>query len=187
MTVKVLILPGLNNSGEDHWQTRWEKNYSGLKRVKQDDWNTPVCADWVQRLHDKVTSSQRPVVLVGHSLACNLIAAWSQQYPTDAKNRVRGALLVAPSDTEAPSYPQGTSGFAPMHLGQLPFDSITVASTDDPYVSVERATAFSEAWGSELVWLQQAKHINHESGLGDWPEGIKLLFELTGDPQFKHS
>jgi len=62
-----------------------------------------------------------------------------------------------------------------------------VASTDDPYVSVERATAFSQAWGSELVWLQQARHINHESGLGDWPEGIKLLFQLTGDPQFKHT
>ncbi|MFJ7883267.1 RBBP9/YdeN family alpha/beta hydrolase [Pseudomonas sp. NPDC096917] len=186
MTVKVLILPGLSNSGEDHWQTLWEKNYSGLKRVKQHDWETPVCADWVQRLHEKVISSERPVVLVGHSLACNLIATWSQQYPEAAK-RVRGALLVAPSDTEAPSYPSGTSGFTPMCLSPLPFDSITVASTDDPYVSAQRAAAFSEAWGSELVWLQAAKHINGQSGLGAWPEGIELLHKLTGDPQFKLS
>lgn len=187
MTVKVLILPGLNNSGEDHWQTRWEKNYSGLKRVRQEDWKTPECADWVQELHKKVTSSQRPVVLVGHSLACNLIAAWSQQYPEQAERQIRGALLVAPSDTEAPSYPAGTSGFTPMRLSKLPFNSITVASTDDPYVSVERAAAFSQAWGSELVWLQQAKHINDQSGLGAWPEGIELLFKLTGDPQFKQT
>lgn len=186
MTVRVLILPGLFNSGTEHWQSQWEQRYSGLHRVKQQDWETPARTDWVQRLHKKVMDSQRPVVLVGHSLACNLIAGWAEQYP-EAAERVRGALLVAPSDTEADSYPSGTSGFTPMPLSRLPFDSITVASTDDPYVSAPRATAFSEAWGSELVWLQKAGHINGQSGYGNWPEGIELLFKLTGDPQFKLS
>lgn len=184
MTVKVLILPGLLNSGPEHWQSQWEQRYSGLHRVKQQDWEAPVCEDWVQRLHKKVTDSQRPVVLVGHSLACTLIARWAQQYPEVAK-RVRGALLVAPSDTEADSYPPGTTGFTPMPLGQLPFEAITVASTNDPFVSVERAQAFSDAWGSELVWLQNAGHINDESALGLWPQGVDLLFKLTGDTQFK--
>ena len=184
MTVRVLILPGLFNSGAEHWQSQWEQRYSGLHRVKQQDWQTPACTDWVQRLQEKVAGSQRPVVLVGHSLACTLIARWAQQHP-QAAERVRGALLVAPSDTEADSYPSGTSGFTPMPLNRLPFDSITVASTDDPYVSVERATAFSDAWGSELVMLQKAGHINGDTGYGIWPQGIVLLFKLTGDPKFK--
>ena len=184
MTVRVLILPGLSDSGTEHWQSHWEQRYSGLKRVKQDDWVTPVCADWVQNLQKAFSKSNRPTVLVGHSLACTLIARWAQQYPQEAR-QVRGALLVAPSDTEADSYPTGTSGFTPMPLEPLPFDSITVASTNDPYVSVERATQFSQAWGSELVWLDNAGHINGSSGMAAWPKGIELLFELTGDPQFK--
>lgn len=186
MTVRVLILPGLFDSGPQHWQTQWEHRFSGLRRVEQSDWQTPTCSDWVQRLHEKVLASPRPVVLVGHSLACTLIAQWAQQHPEVAQ-RVRGALLVAPSDTEADSYPVGTSGFAPMLMNQLPFASITVASTDDPYVSVKRASAFSDAWGSELVWLHNAGHINGDSGYGAWPEGVDLLFKLTGDPQFQNS
>lgn len=185
MTVRVLILPGLFDSGPQHWQTQWEQRFSGLHRVEQSDWQTPTCADWVLRLHDKVMASQRPVVLVGHSLACSLIAQWAQQHP-EAAQRVRGALLVAPSDTEADSYPQGTTGFTPMLMNSLPFNAITVASTDDPYVSVTRASAFSEAWGSELVWLHKAGHINDQSGYGAWSEGVDLLFKLTGDPQFQH-
>ena len=183
MTVRVLILPGLFNSGTEHWQSHWEKRYSGLHRVKQENWETPVCTDWVNNLQKKISKSERPVVLVGHSLACALIARWAQEYPGQTKH-VRGALLVAPSDTEAQSYPAGTTGFTPMPLNTLPFDAITVAGTNDPYVSRERATAFSDAWGSELVWLENAGHINAEGGVGAWPEGIELLFKLTGDPQF---
>ena len=187
MTVRVLILPGLFNSGAEHWQSQWEQRFSGLKRVKQTDWQTPTCADWVQRLHEKVTASERPVALVAHSLACTLIARWAHEYPDIAQKMVRGALLVAPSDTEADSYPGGTHGFTPMPLNLLPFESITVASTDDPYVSVERAKMFSDAWGSTLVHLPNAGHINGERGYGKWPQGIDLLFKLTGDQQFKQA
>jgi len=88
-------------------------------------------------------------------------------------------LLVAPSDTEAPSYPPGTSGFTPMSTQRLPFPSIMVASTDDPYVTPERAEIFSQAWGSELVWLENAGHINGQTGFGPWPEGLRLLSSLT--------
>ena len=50
-----------------------------------------------------------------------------------------------------------------------------------------KSHAFSQAWGSELVWLENAGHINGEGGFGTWPQGIELLFKLTGDPQFKHA
>lgn len=53
MTVRVLILPGLFNSGAEHWQSHWEQRYSGLHRVKQEDWQNPVCTDWVQNLQKK--------------------------------------------------------------------------------------------------------------------------------------
>ncbi|MFC6300207.1 alpha/beta fold hydrolase [Pseudomonas sp. CCM 7893] len=185
MTVGVLILPGLFNSGEAHWQSQWERQFSGLHRVEQQDWETPVAADWVERLNQAIVAAEGEVVLVGHSLACTLITLWAQQYPEARK--VRGALLVAPSDTEADSYPPGTTGFVPMSTQRLPFPTIVVASTDDPYVTQERAKIFAHAWGSELVWLDDAGHINGQSGYGAWPEGAQWLFKLTGDPQFQLS
>lgn len=84
------------------------------------------------------------VVLVAHSLACTLVAMWAERYPRP----IRGAFLVAPSDTEADSYPSGTEGFSPVPLRRLPFPSQVIVSRGDPYVSIERATAFAHAWGS---------------------------------------
>ncbi|WXL24772.1 alpha/beta hydrolase [Ectopseudomonas mendocina] len=183
MTVRTLILPGLFNSGEAHWQSHWERQFPSLKRVEQQDWETPTTTDWVARLNQAINACEGQVVLVAHSLACTLITLWAQQYPDN--NKVRGALLVAPSDTEADSYPSGTKGFTPMHTQRLPFPTIVVASTNDPYVSLARATTFANAWGSELHVLENAGHINSETGYGLWPEGIALLYKLTGDLQFK--
>jgi uncharacterized protein len=174
MPTPVLILPGLYNSGPDHWQSRWEAAHTEFRRVMQDDWERPRCADWVARL-DAAVLAAPDVVLVAHSSSCALVAHWAG---TGGAGRVRGALLVAPSDTEAASYPVGPTGFAPMPLGRLPFPSVVVASTDDPYVTLERARMFAERCGSRLVTVGAAGHINSQSGLGGWPAGFALLQEL---------
>ncbi|MHB8571229.1 MAG: alpha/beta hydrolase, partial [Metallibacterium sp.] len=41
----VLILPGLWNSGPQHWQTQWEARHAEWKRVLQRDWATPDRAE----------------------------------------------------------------------------------------------------------------------------------------------
>ena len=170
----VLILPGLYDSGPHHWQTRWEVAHPDLRRVIQDDWQQPRCADWIARLEDAVLGTP-DAVLVAHSSACALVAHW---IAAGAKGRARAALLVGPSDPEAASYPRGPVGFAPMPLIRLPFPSIVVASTDDPFVTVDRARAFATAWGSRLILVEHAGHLNSESGLGEWPFGFALLEEL---------
>jgi len=170
----ILILPGLNGSGETHWQTLWEKQFNFI-RVEQRDWDTPVCDEWVTTL-DKAVMSYEPqqVVLVGHSTACILVAFWAARF----NRRIKGALLVAPSDTEAPSYPEGPVGFTPMPLSPLPFPSITVTSIDDHYVTLDRAERFAAAWGSELVNVGKKGHINVAAGYGTWPEGLEYLKKL---------
>src|SRR6185312_5113802 len=167
-------LPGLNNSGPDHWQTRWEERF-GYTRIHQHDWDTPDAADWLQTI-DAVLAPFPPehIILIGHSLACCTIVRWTEYY----RRTIKGAFLVAPSDTEAPSYPPGTTGFTPMPGYTLPFPSIVVTSNDDYYVSPERAACFAENWGSRLVDIGAAGHINSNSGLGDWPQGHQLLQSL---------
>ena len=93
---------------------------------------------------------------------------------------MRGALVVAPSDTEAPSYPKGPTGWTPMPTNRLSFPSTVVASTNDEYVTIERARVFAKAWGSTFVNIGEAGHINSASALGDWPRGRELLAELVG-------
>jgi hypothetical protein len=58
---------------------------------------------------------------------------------------------------------------------RLPFPSIVVASSNDPYVTLSRAKTFATAWGSEFVMIGEAGHINSASGLGNWEKGLILL------------
>lgn len=177
---RVLILPGLYDSGPQHWQSRWLNTFPGLARVEQDDWNTPDCREWIERLEQVVSLGGDEVVLVAHSLACVLVGKWAERHP----RKIRGALLVAPSDTEAPRFPEGPNGFRPMPTGRLPFPAIVVASTDDPYAAFDRSRRFAADWGAELVSIGPAGHINGDSGLELWPEGLALLARLSGEPRF---
>jgi predicted alpha/beta hydrolase family esterase len=179
---RTLVLPGLHNSEPGHWQSRWEARDETMLRVIQDDWETPHCADWVANLDRALWHTGPNALLVAHSAACALIAHWAVGCQRD---QVLGALLVAPSDPEATSFPASATGFAPVPLLRLPFPSTLVASSNDPFVTVARAKAFASAWGSEFVMIGEAGHINTASALGDWPDGYALLRNLREPNQFK--
>lgn len=170
----VFILPGLYNSGPDHWQTHWETTY-GFTRIQQSDWDTPNCNDWIATVDKTVKDLPLDqVILIGHSSSCCAIVKWAEKY----KRTIKGALLVAPSDSEAGSYPAGTTGFSPMPQYHLPFPSIAIASSNDEYVTLDRATQFAEWWGSELINIGDYGHINSACKLGLWPEGFEQLKKL---------
>ncbi len=173
----VLLVPGLSNSGPEHWQSLWQARHPEYHRAQQADWETPRCQDWVRTLHAYILQIESPVVLAGHSLACATIAHYAAKH-ADAEGRVAAAFLVAPSDVEAPTYPPGSTGFDPMPLRKLPFRSVVVASTDDPYVMLERAELFASSWGSRVIKIANAGHINTASGHGLWPEGEQWLEQL---------
>lgn len=183
-TPRVLILPGLYNSGPQHWQSHWEAGHPSFVRVQQRDWEIPDRQEWVETLHQAIVADPGPVVLAAHSLGCCLVAHWAAAVHPHDGGSVQGALLVAPSDVEAPSYPPGTTGFTPMPLARLPFPSIVVASTDDEYVGLARAERFAAAWGSRLEVVGPLGHINSASRLGSWPQGFALLRDLLASGSF---
>ena len=175
MDCDVLILSGLWNSGPTHWQTHMEQKHPAFVRVPHRDYNNPLREEWVNELDAAIAAAEGPPILVAHSLACMLVAHWAQ---SGSKLKVAAAMLVAPSDVEAPSYPVDVNGFAPIPLAPLGFPSVVVASTSDEYVSVERARQFADAWGSEFKLIRNAGHINGASGYGEWPEGEQILAGL---------
>ena len=168
---RIIIVPGWRNSGPDHWQSLWAQQLPHAERVEQDDWLVPHRDPWVAALEQLVLSRPEPVVLAAHSLGCITAAHMGPE----ASARVQGALLVAPADPERRAQ---LADFAPVPYAPLPYRSVLVASSNDPYCPIRRAGAYARAWGSEFVRLQNAGHINVESGFGDWPLGLPLLQSL---------
>lgn len=178
MNCDVLILPGLWNSGPRHWQSLWHERNPHWRRAEHRDWTNPHCDEWVAELNAAIADCQGAPILVAHSLGCMLVAHWAR---SGSPLKVAGAFLVAPSDVEAPSYPVEQNCWAPIPLQPLPFPSIVVGSANDPFASRDRTGAFAGAWGSRLVEIGDAGHLNTESGHGDWPEGLALLEQFCDE------
>lgn len=173
--LEVLILPGLGGSGPAHWQSRWQAVY-GYERLEQGSWDAPSCDAWMAALDERVKKASGPVVLVAHSLACVLVARWAH---LTGGQGCAAAFLVAPADVEDPAHtPPETHDFAPIPRTPLPFPSVVIASTNDPFMTLERARNLAEGWRAGLVDLGPCGHINAESGLGDWPLGHVWLETL---------
>lgn len=166
------LIPGLGNSGPEHWQTFFEKSGDNFIRINQQQWDNPECEDWISTIEKILISYDlSTVVLIGHSLGCLAIVNWAHKY----NKTVKGALLVAPSDSEADVYTFPAKDFSPIILNKLSFKTIVVTSANDVWVSAERAEHFAEHWGSEFINIGNAGHINAASGHGEWIEGLKLL------------
>jgi len=172
----VLLLPGWLNSDDAHWQSRWEALH-GHRRVEQDDWLWPRRGDWMARLDEVLLDSEPGVLLVGHSLGCHLVAAWAAH--SQHRSHVQGALLVAPPDLEREDMPPNVATWRPVVRVTLPFAATLVHSIDDPFCAADRGRALAADWGAEVVDIGPRGHINADSRLGDWPEGLALLRALA--------
>ncbi|EHS52635.1 protein of unknown function DUF1234 [Rhizobium sp. PDO1-076] len=170
--VDTFILPGLNGSGDGHWQSHWTRDNPSAHAIEQDDWTCPRLTVWQDRLDQALTSSDG-VWIVAHSLGC-ILAANLADRPSASK--VRGALLVAPCDLDrVEELHPCIVNFGDMPTRHLPFPSMVVASRNDPYMSFETARRYANLWGSELADMGNAGHINILSGHGRWPLGYQLL------------
>ena len=175
MKTSALILPGFGNSGPSHWQSLWEAANREFVRVPQRDWDRPVCEEWFGVLETSVARVGAGAVLVAHSLACLLVAHWAAR----TQLVVKGALLVAPPNPDNANFPKAAIGFSPLPANPFTFPGIVVASSDDPYGSLEYARGCALAWGCRFVDAGAVGHINADSGLGDWRAGFALYRELA--------
>lgn len=180
MEIPVLVLPGFGNSGPGHWQTLWEERHPAWRRVDLGQWDAPRCEDWVRKLEAAVQRCVAPPVLVAHSLACLLVAHWAGQ----SSVLIKGAFLVAVPEPASPSFPATAQGFSPVPMRRLSFPGMVIASRNDSFGSFEHAQRCATAWGSRIVDVGEAGHINADSGIGDWPAGhalyLKFAQELAG-------
>lgn len=174
----VLTVPGIDNSGPDHWQTLWEQQRSDCQRVELGMWDRPHRNTWVNQLNLAIRQADRPVVLAAHSLGCLAVAWWAQLERPGAGHNVLGALLVAPPEVDFFPRDDRLAAFAPTPAETLPFPSILVASQNDPVMGYRTARRLAKTWGSNFADAGRVGHINAKSGLGEWPFGQFLLQQL---------
>lgn len=176
----ILTLPGLDGSGPDHWQSQWEILLPDCRRIEMDDWSRPSRVRWVDRIERTFESVSGPVIFAAHSLGCLALAWWAKlHWNAGHRHKLYGAMLVAPPCVGAECATDRIIDFRPAPLQTLPFPSILVASRNDTYASFETSRALAECWGSQLVDAGPAGHLNSESGLGVWEQGIALLETLV--------
>ncbi|MBB5510409.1 RBBP9/YdeN family alpha/beta hydrolase [Paraburkholderia atlantica] len=175
----VFVVPGIGNSGPLHWQSLWETVHPEWRRLAVEDWDQVACNDWVSAIERQVAQSAHiNTVIVAHSLGCLAVVHWAARH----SRRIRGALLVAVPDPATPAFPAAAAtGFAPLPSERLSFPTIVVSSSNDPYGSSDHARCCANAWGSTLIEVGEKGHLNADSGLGDWPDGLELLQSLAQD------
>jgi len=182
----VLVVPGLRDHVDAHWQTLLARELEAQGRPVR---TVPPMGREDLGLESKVEAIEKaaqaiegPIVVVAHSGGCVMLAHWARR----TTRPVRGALLAAPPDFDTPM-PEGyptlaaldAAGWLPVPRSPLPFTSIVAASENDPLASFERVAELAQGWGSALVNLGEVGHLNPASGFGPWPRAHEFIDTLA--------
>ena len=161
----VLIVPGLRNSDEQHWQSQWQAQLPTSKRIAVDDWNTADLDKWKAGIRAELQRQEQPVVIIAHSFGTLASASIAAETP----EKIAALFLVAPADPDkfqiAPRLPQSL----------LKVPTKIIASSNDPWLSAGKAAFWALQWGADFLRLDNVGHINNDSRLGSWPQGIQLF------------
>ena len=181
--VRVLVIPGLHDSGPGHWQTWLQRQYAGAIRVIQRDWTAPQLDAWADRI-DRTLARHAPQtewIAVAHSFGCLALAHHlARRAQADAEGHeggIRAALMVAPAD------PVKFGVADRLSTSGLGLPATLIGSEDDPWMPFERAREWAHHWGARFVNLGRAGHINTESGHGPWPLARYHVDHMVRDRQ----
>lgn len=183
MSPTVLIVPGLRDHVQAHWQTLLAAQLPQVRTVPPMGREDLACAKRVQAIEAAMAAIEGPVVLVAHSGGCVMVAHWA--HTSAHAHRVVGALLATPPDFDQPM-PEGyptlaalqAGGWLPVPRKPLPFRSLVATSDNDPLASLESVQALAKDWCSETVDLGAVGHLNPASGYGEWPMAGVLIRQL---------
>lgn len=188
-TPTYVIVPGLRGSAPSHWQELFTARTDGTVTVpfpEESLWHS--IEERTRLLGETVAGIDGPVILVAHSAGVLAAVRWVRSLADDdpALARIAGAVLATPPDFGV-DWPEphprpaelSAAGWEPIPRRRLPFPTIVAASRNDPLARYRVTAGLAEAWGSRLVDLGDAGHLNPASGYGEWPLIDELVAELA--------
>lgn len=168
MSKKVLILHGWGGSDFPHWQS-WlaselVKDYGKVSFLKFSDFDSPKLDVWKKELEDELLDF-KPDIVVCHSLANTL---WFHLCNDININEVEKLFLVAPPSINCDI--KELEEFFPVEIPKSlsAKNTILVTSTNDPYMNQDEAKELQHSLNIEMKVLENAGHINADSGFGKW-------------------
>ncbi|ABB43425.1 Protein of unknown function DUF1234 [Sulfurimonas denitrificans DSM 1251] len=166
---RVLILHGWGGSDFPHWQS-WlsseiAKDYGCVSFLKFSDMDFPKKDVWLEELELEMQRFHPDTVLC-HSLA-NIL--WFHLCNKQKMQEVEKLFLVAPPSLSCKI--EELESFFPCEVPKKLYakKTLLITSTDDPYLRQDEAQELQIALHVDMKVLQNAGHINTNSGYGEWP------------------
>lgn len=178
MKKKVLLLHGWGGSDSPHWQSyiaaEIARDYGCVSFLKLPNFESPDKNIWIKETQKELKEFKASVV-VCHSLA-NIL--WFHMCNSELLEDVKYLFLVAPPSLK--SNISELNNFFPVEVPKnLHAKKVfLICSNNDPYMSIEEAKELQNQLDIEMEILEDAGHINADSGFGEWKwmlEKIKSL------------
>ena len=67
MSENTLLVPGLHNSGPEHWQSHWHQRFPHWRRVTEQRWSEPDLVSWSDKVAQHLAAASDKIHLVAHS------------------------------------------------------------------------------------------------------------------------
>jgi len=174
MSDRVLILHGWGGSDFPHWQShlasKVAKEYGTVSFPLLDNCHFPSKNRWVKQVK-KILKEFKPNTVVCHSLA-NTLWFWLCQEEMETVERL---FMVSPPSLSTKEDTIKT--FFPCSIPQNIYakELHLIVSDNDPWVKLDEAKKMAETIGATYTVVEDAGHINADSGYGKW----KLIEDLV--------
>lgn len=165
---KVLILHGWGGSDAPHWQAELAseiaKNYGTVSFPLLDNCHFPNKNRWIKQVMP-ILKSFKPDTIVCHSLANTL---WFWLCQEDGMLTVKRLFMVSPPSLKTEEKTIKTFFPCPMPVNIHAKESQIIVSDNDPWVKMQEVKKIAEHYDIPLTVLENAGHINDDSGYGKW-------------------
>jgi len=173
--MRLLILHGWGGSDAPHWQAelacKAAKEYGTVSFPLLDNCHFPSKNRWVKQVKEILKTFQ-PDTVVCHSLANTL---WFWLCQEESMVTIERLFMVSPPSLETKE--KTIKSFFPctMPSSICAKEVQMLVSDNDPWVKIEEAEQIAAHYGATLDIIQNAGHINTESGYGKWDKIEKLV------------
>jgi len=165
---RVLLLHGWGGSDAPHWQAnlacKIASNYGTVSFPLLDNCHFPSKNRWLKQVRE-ILKEFKPTTVVCHSLANTL---WFWLCQDDEVMELDRLIMVSPPSLTTEIETIKSFFPCPMPSSLHAKEAQMIVSDNDPYISIDEAREISSHYSIPLTIIEDAGHINADSGYGQW-------------------
>ncbi len=179
--MKILILHGWGGSDTPHWQaelaSKIAKNYGTVSFPLLDNCHFPSKNRWVKQVKH-ILKDFKPDTIVCHSLANTL---WMWLCEEEGMIETERLFMISLPSLETKEKTIKTFFPCPLPKKIYAKKIHIIVSDDDPWVKLNEIKTLATHFDAKLTVLENAGHINADSGYGEWELIEKLVLGTNNE------